>query len=195
MSDNLPLQTLVQMHRSQNIIEWGNLQTSVFPPEPFIADTGLPQFIRDRESLNPYEAFNLLITDDILNHMLFQTNLYAEQQYQVSAKPYKKAEMDEIKTFLGINILMGQKKYPSYRDHWSTSPDLHDPYISQVMTLHRFGWFLTNFHLNDNSVIPERSSINYDKLYKLRPFLDSLKNNFQLCLQPHENIAVDESMI
>ncbi|XP_030751377.1 piggyBac transposable element-derived protein 4-like [Sitophilus oryzae] len=110
-------------------------------------------------------------------------------------KPYKKTNPDEIKAFLGINLLMGIKRYPSYRDYWSTAPDLHDPYISLIMTLHRFGWLLSHVHLNDNSVIPARDTINFDKLYKVRPFLDSLKANFRNCLQPHENVAVDESMI
>lgn len=137
----------------------------------------------------------MLITDEVLNHIVFQMNLYAEQEYQESGKPYRRTDIVEIKTFLGINLLMGIKKYPSYRDHWSTSPDLHDPYISKLMTLHRFGWLLSHIHLNDNSVIPLRGTANFDKLYKVRPFLDYLKNNFQACLQPHENIAIDESMI
>lgn len=50
-------------------------------------------------------------------------------------------------------------------------------------------------HLNDNRIMPERSSENYDKLFKVRTFLVSLKNNSQSFLQPHENVAVDESMI
>lgn len=52
-----------------------------------------------------------------------------------------------------------------------------------------------HIHLDDNSVIPKRGSDNFDKLYKVLPFLDTIKINFQACLQPHENIAVDESLI
>lgn len=193
--DTVPLATLAQEYRNNNKISWGNDLSNIKSAEPFVSNAGLPQFIQDRADLSPYEAFNLLITDDILNHIVFQTNLYAEQQFQVTGKQYNKTDIMEVKTFLGMNLLMSIKKYPSYRDHWSTSPDLHDPYISKLMTLHRFGWLLSHIHLNDNSVIPERGSANFDKLYRVRPFLESLRANFQECLQPHENIAMDESMI
>lgn len=192
--DTISLAQLLQKWK-QMPITWDNLLSNIKPAEQFNSDVGLPTFIQNMENLTPYEAFNKLFTDDILNYLVFQTNLYAEQEFHAKGKPYNKTCIAEIKTFLGINLLMGIKQYPSYRDHWSTSPDLHDPYISKLMTLHRFGWLLSHLHLNDNSVIPPRGSDTYDKLYKVRPFLESLKTNFQACLQPHENIAVDESMI
>lgn len=74
--------------------------------------------------------------------------------------------------FLGINILMGIKPLPSYRDYWSSSPDLHDDYLSKLMSVNRFGWLLSHIHLNDNNLMPGRDQPNYDKLYKLRPFLN-----------------------
>ncbi|CAH1974181.1 unnamed protein product [Acanthoscelides obtectus] len=193
--DLVPLATLAQKCKNQRPVSWSNLTSNMKLPADFVSDSGLPRSIQDRETLNPYEAFNLLFTDDILNHIVFQTNLYAEQRYQDTGKPYNKTDITEIKTFLGINLLFGIKKYPSYRDHWSTSADLHDPYISKLMTVHRFGWLLTHIHLNDNSTIPERVSDRYDKLYKVRPLLQFLLENFQSSLQPHEHLAVDEAMI
>ncbi|KAJ8890138.1 hypothetical protein PR048_009645, partial [Dryococelus australis] len=103
-------------------------------------------------------------------------------------KVYIPTTAEEIKAFISINIFI-------YRDYWSTSNDLHDDYISQLMTVNRFGWLLTNFHLNDNSVLPRPGDVNYDKLYKLRPFLSRVAENFQKNFDPSEIIAVDESMI
>lgn len=192
--DLMPLAQVAANIESEHI-SWGKTLTNIHVPIPFTEDTGLPQFIKNLSNPSPLEIFSLLITDDIINHIVFQTNLYAEQEFSTKGKTYKQTNPDEIKAFLGINLLMGIKQYPSYRDHWSTAPDLHDPYISRIMTLHRFGWLLTHIHLNDNSVMPVRGNINFDKLYKVKPFLNSLKANFQNCLQPHENVAVDESMI
>lgn len=102
---------------------------------------------------------------------------------------------DEMKTFLGINLLMGIKKLPSYRDYWSSHPDLHEPFVSKYMTVNRFGWLLSHLHLNDNHFQPGRNHPNYDKLYKIRPLLDSLKRKFQENYKPTEHLAIDESMI
>ena len=60
--------------------------------------------------------------------------------------------------FLGINILMGIKKLPSYRFYWSTDPKLGDSFKSNLMLRHRFDWFLSNLHLNDNLLMPARNS-------------------------------------
>lgn len=98
-------------------------------------------------------------------------------------------------TFLGINILMDMKRLPSYRDYWSTSLDLHDEYISSLMTVNRFGWLLSSLHLNDSSVMPKRGEIGFGKLYKVQPFLKKIRDNFQKYYHPHKIIVVDESMI
>ncbi|KAG0425220.1 hypothetical protein HPB47_027592 [Ixodes persulcatus] len=71
-----------------------------------------------------------------------------------------------MKTFLAINMLMGIKKLPSYRDFWSSPECLRDPFVSRQMSIHRFGALLTSIHLNDNAVAPNRGSPGFDKLYK-----------------------------
>nr|XP_023025840.1 piggyBac transposable element-derived protein 4-like [Leptinotarsa decemlineata] len=156
---------------------------------------GVAQDIKDLSNPSPYTLFCQFISDEVLNNIVFQTNLYAEQNYQKTGKPYKLTDIPEMKTFLGINLLMGMKKLPSYRDHWSQNPDLRDPYISKLMTVHRFGWMLSNIHLNDNTRMPERNTNQFDKLYKIRPFIKIIRDNFRRCIYSHEHIAIDESMI
>lgn len=50
-------------------------------------------------------------------------------------------------------------------------------------------------HLNDSEKQPSRSDPNYDKLYKIRPFLDIILRNFKANYIPDANLSVDESMI
>lgn len=99
-----------------------------------------------------------------------------------------------MKIFLAINILMGVKKLPSYRDYWSTQTELRDSYISTLMSRTRFDLF-GNFYLNDNALQPDRGDFNYDKLYNLRPFLDSLLHYYSFYYKMHDTISIDESMI
>ena len=63
------------------------------------------------------------------------------------------------------------------------------------MTVNRFGWLLGNIHLNDNSLMPDRNSPTYDKLFKVRPFLNMMQENFEKYFNPNCEVAVDESMI
>ena len=90
---------------------------------------------------------------------------------------------------------MGIKKLPSYRDYWSVDPKLSDPFISSLMTVNRFGYFLGNLHLSDTRNEPEKSYPNYDILYKVRHMLTTLNENFKKFLKPGKYQSVDESMI
>ena len=47
--------------------------------------------------------------------------------------------------------------------------------IAKVMTRKRFLDLLYNIHVNDNSKMPAAGSDQFDKLYKIRPFLEDLK--------------------
>ncbi|XP_046681368.1 piggyBac transposable element-derived protein 4-like [Homalodisca vitripennis] len=143
---------------------------------------------------SPIDYFMDIFPEDLINRIVFQTNLYCTQKLQGGSN-FVPTTNNEVKVFLGINILMGIKRLPSYRDYWSADPAIRDPFISSAMTVNRFGWFLTNLHLNDNTNMPNRQDPAYDKLFKIRPFLDTLSRTFLESYQPKEFQSVDESMI
>lgn len=152
---------------------------------------GVSDFISSLDDKSPVKLFKSIITDEMIEDIAFQTNLYAQQ----SGKRFVPTNKEEIEAFLGINLLMGIKRLPSYRDYWSSEIDLHDHFISNIMPVNRFGWLLGNLHLNDNSLLPDRKHPTYDKLYKVRPFLDSIAANIKRNFHPGQILAVDESMI
>lgn len=63
------------------------------------------------------------------------------------------------------------------------------------MSVNRFGWLLSNLHINDNSSMPKRGDPNYDKLYKIRPYLDRLLQTYKSSYLPTRIQSIDESMI
>ena len=163
-------------------------------PEPaqiFDKNFGPSQTVRGLTDHTPYKICSLLIGDDIIRNITFQTNLYAQQ----TGKRYTPTNETEIRTFIGINLLMGIKRQASYRDYWSSAPDLHDPYISKLISVSRFGWLLSYIHLNDNTLTPKRGDPNFDKPYKVRPFIDTLQKNVLKYYDPDEVMSADESMI
>ncbi|XP_051170470.1 piggyBac transposable element-derived protein 4-like [Leptopilina boulardi] len=170
----------------------GCLETKV--PFTKISGPNIPDLAK-----TPLDIFFCLLPTEFVDLLVHQTNLYVNQKDN-SSKKTKKAKSEpvtreEILTFLGINILMGVKKLPSYRDYWSLNYQLRDTYISSAMSVNRFGFLLTHLHLNDNSKEPKRGHAAYDKLYKIRPLVEILSKTFQDCWQPSENQSVDESMV
>jgi len=66
------------------------------------------------------------------------------------------------------------------------------PAISEVMTRDRFVEILSNIHVNNNENIPQN---NKDKLFKLRPMINSLNQIFFESSSGTRELSVDESMI
>lgn len=73
-----------------------------------------------------------------------------------------------MKQFLGINILLGIKQLPSYRDYWSSMTEIRDSFISSKMPVNRFDWYLSNLHINDNTNKKLRNEPSFDKLFKVK---------------------------
>lgn len=142
-------------------------------------------------AVDPLDVFHCLFPVDFIDYLVEQTNLYHDQ----SGKKSDPVTRKEMLVFLAINIIMGVKRLPSYRDYWSMNPQLNDPYISSLMTVNRFGFMLTYLHVNDNAKAPKRDDPNFDKLYKLRPMITKLNETFKASFKPNEHQSIDESMV
>lgn len=157
----------------------------------FHGDPG-PNISSEKE--DPIEIFGCLFEDELFEHIVYHTNLYATQKLGGSTA-FKPTNADEIKKFLAINLLMGIKKCPSYKNYWSSDPALRDNYISAIMPRNRFSWLLGYIHLNDNSEMPKKGEEGYDKLYKIRPLLEMFSETYLKSYRPTKMQAIDESMI
>jgi hypothetical protein len=99
-----------------------------------------------------------------------------------------------MKAFIGCLILMGIHQLPALSNFWSSDSLLNVDAIADVMTSKRFKNLVVNIHCNNNENKKPRNNAEYDKLHKLRPFIEKLRNckdNYKLS----SFLSVDESMI
>ena len=85
--------------------------------------------------------------------------------------------------------------YCTNRSYWSKNWPFANNNFSSIVSSRRFELILKFFHLNDSETQPKRGDPGFDKLYKVRPFLDIVLEKFKSCYQPHQHISIDESMI
>ena len=128
-----------------------------------------------------------LLLKFIRQNILYQTNLYVTQKH----RRVPVVIVNELYAFLGINFLMGYHSLPAIKHYWSNDVDLKVSLVANAMSRNRYQQILANLHVNDNNGMPEN---NTDKLYKIKPFVDALNNNFMLLYNVNEYISVDKSM-
>lgn len=97
---------------------------------------------------------------------------------------------DEIYVILGAMLLSGYAKLPNKRLYFSKNNDV-PKILAESIRCNRFESILQDLHLNDNTLLSTSS----DRLYKLRPLLDSLSESFRKHYGLDEHYSVDESMI
>jgi len=66
--------------------------------------------------------------------------------------------------------------------------------VADVMARNRFDNTRSYFHVNDNTHMLPREHNNHDKLFKIRPFLNAIRNNMKK-VHVNEYVAVDEIII
>ena len=134
----------------------------------------------------PVDYFRDLFDDELLLRIVDESNKYA---LQIDINKPLGLTQAELKQFIGILYLMSIVRMPSQRDYWSQY--LQYQRISSVMTIRRFEWIKRFLHCNDNNTMPKDCT---DKLYKIRPIIDALKEKFRL-FSPTELLCIDEQMV
>lgn len=137
---------------------------------------------------SPLTYYKRFVDDEIINNITEQTNLYSVQKNSISIN----TNCREIHQLLGIHMMMSVVKMPSYSMFWAEKTRY--PQVADVMARNRFKMLRSCLHFNNNDKLVPRSDPSYDKLFKIRPFLDKLRKNF-LQVEPEEHNSVDEFMI
>ena len=144
----------------------------------------------------------LFITDDLVDHIVAQTNIFAQQK--LAAEPvlegsrkrnWTPTDRTEVFKLFGLVLLMGINKKPSIRHYWSTDPLYAMPIFGSTMSRNRFQLLLTMLHYNNNEQAPAPTDPDRDRLYKLRPIIDHLADRFQALYTPGRDVVVDESLL
>ena len=93
------------------------------------------------EGESPLDFFSLLLTDDMLMHIVMQTNLSAQQFIESRelsrhsrVRRWSKGvhNINELRQFLAIIIIMGLVRYPQIEHHWATQWPYSNTHFSSV---------------------------------------------------------------
>jgi hypothetical protein len=156
------------------------------------------------DAVTPLEIYKMLLTDDILDQIVKQTILYADQ-YITShpVLPHSRVHgwsretftREELQKFISLITVMGLVNLPTLEDHWVTTWPYSSQTCSKVLKRDRFTLILKFLHLNNNAHYIPKGQSGHDPLYKLRPLLDPLIGNFQAAYTLNREVSVDEAMV
>ena len=131
----------------------------------------------------PVDFFFLLFDEEIQQHIVSESNIYAVKK-GISLN----LTLEEFQHVVGILLLSVYNKVPSTRLFWSTKNDVRNDLVASTMTRNRFFQIIRHIHC-------AHEYVQNDKLWKLRPLIQKIQNNFKKYVRMNDNVCVDESMI
>jgi hypothetical protein len=168
------------------------------PSSNFTVNVGLNVDIANSDDVISF--VNLFITDEFFEFICDWMNLYVEQVTSVVPHPlmkysvvqtWKPVTMPELKQFLGLVFVTGIIEKLDLKMYWTVGPVFEIPIFSKTMFRNHFESIMSLLHFSDSSQYEN----NTDRLYKVRPILEKLNDNFSLVYTPQQKIALDEGML
>ncbi|KAJ2954434.1 hypothetical protein O0L34_g2704 [Tuta absoluta] len=161
---------------------------------PFTADPGFK--FQSPGPSKVSEMMDLFFTDDFIELIVAQTNLYAMQNFYTRnlrrhsrLKAWKDTDLAEMRVFLGLLLHMGTVNLPSLEHYWKKDELYYMPLFSGIMSRNRFQMILRYLHFTDNE------DDDGSPLYKLQSVLDHFNTVMSEIYTPYVNICIDESMM
>lgn len=97
---------------------------------------------------------------------------------------------DEMRCFIAILLISGYNTVPDRKHYWKNELDVRNELVVQSMRRDRFLQIMKFIHLADNTKMVEN-----DKAWKLRPFMEKIREKCLKNFVPHQNLNYDESMV
>ncbi|XP_069992303.1 piggyBac transposable element-derived protein 4-like [Penaeus vannamei] len=138
---------------------------------------------------SPLELFTLLFTDELIDVIVRETNRYHRQRpapRSSHTKDWVDTSASELRVFIGLRMAMALIPKPEQRSYWSTDLFYHSPWFPVTMTRDRFDQLSRYLHMADNE-----ESHPDDRLWKLRPVIETLQPQFTSVYTHPRRITVD----
>ena len=186
--DNVSLSSL-QVPEADKEWKWRKQFKRAYVEKCVFAEDGIVNI--DVQDPSPMQVFAKTVgLEGLLSLLKTESERYAEQNGRMF-----QTTLEELRAFLGINILIRIHKLPKMRDYWSIDEGLGNFLIQKTMTRNRFLEILQNLHFAYNlQKFPPKESERFDCAWKLRPFLDHLLKHFQEALLLESHQSIDEDM-
>lgn len=137
---------------------------------------------------SPVDYFYHLFSLELFEEIVEQSNLYASQK----GKDDFQLTVGELKTFLGVVLVMTYIKYACTKMYWNSEEGVRMDLIANVMSCNRWEDIRRYLHFVDLESIPPN---NTDKLVRIRPVLKRFHDTFHAAVQGEEFQSLDEMLI
>ncbi|XP_060779637.1 piggyBac transposable element-derived protein 3-like [Neoarius graeffei] len=147
----------------------------------------------------PLDLFRLFISEDAVETLCRNTNKQAARNIARRAK-YRWVDVGvaEFYRYLGLVFYMGMLKLGHITDYWRRNNIFSVPFPAEVVTRDRYRTIFWNVHMSDPNEDrgndAKRGTSAHDKLFRVKPLMDTIQIACKAFYHPHRSLSVDDCM-
>ncbi|NP_001418355.1 wu:fc11c11 [Danio rerio] len=157
-----------------------------------------PQLI-STSSCSVLQYFQLFFSKSVMQKIVDHSNIYASMHTNEKKKPWKNITIKDLKSFIAMVIYMGIVKCFNLTDYWKRTDFYSLPYPARIMSCRKFLSMCWALHLSNPKVDAEndkkKGTPQYDRLCKIKPLYQDIRDACKASFHPHQNISIDERMV
>lgn len=162
------------------------------------SESGLSSNVPQNSNYDQLFFFELFFDEKLIDMIVEQSNKYHDsipvRCKDSNKRKHQKAWIDidrkEMYVFLATFLLMSAVKKSKMQEYWSRDPLIETPMFRKIMPRDRFFAILRALHFNDNE-----KQVSGDRLFKMKPVMELLKERFSFYINAYKNLAIDESLM
>ena len=182
--------------------EWHDVDDVTVERPHYVGPVG-PRAKRPEDIDSELDAFFMVFPPALLNYITVETNRYARfirehktgrrRKQDIEVQPWKDLTAYELAAFFGCCLRMGIISVPELHDYWNHADSLAQPSITSIFPRDRFVEIMSGLHFVNNEEKLDFDDPEFDKLWKVRPVVQYLREAFREAMFAGGNLTVDES--
>ncbi|XP_016314883.1 piggyBac transposable element-derived protein 4-like [Sinocyclocheilus anshuiensis] len=152
------------------------------------------------DSHSPMSLFKLFFTESAVANLCHNTNAQAARAIAKGRK-YKWTDVgvDELYRYIGLVFYMAAVKMSSIADYWRQDSLFSLPFPATVMPRDRYRTISWNVHMShpdaDKENDRKRGTAQHDRLFRIKPLMDTIRLACKAFYHPRRNVAVKERLV
>ncbi|XP_053098198.1 piggyBac transposable element-derived protein 4-like [Pangasianodon hypophthalmus] len=155
---------------------------------------------RPCDAHTPMSLFKMFFSATAVSTLCRNTNAQAARA-RAKGHKYKWTDVSisELYCYIGLLFYMAMVKLRSVRDYWRQDSLFSIPFPATIMSRDRYRTISWNLHMShpdaekDND--RKRGTAEHDRLFRVRPLMDTIRHACKAIYHPRQNLAVDERMV
>ncbi|XP_059213262.1 piggyBac transposable element-derived protein 4-like [Centropristis striata] len=166
-------------------------------PKRFIPARPPGHQLNSSTTYTPLDLFKLFFSNDAAQTVCRNTNKQAAKSVARGKKySWTDVNVPEFFKYVGLSFFFALVKLDNMQDYWKKSTIFSVPFPANVMPRDRYRVISWNIHMSDPDKDTEndrkKGTPDYDRLYRLRPLMDTIKDACKSFYHPRQNLSIHE---